>query len=120
MAEVEELLAPLAEAAQKEIQSRLRGLLGGMLRHYLPQIWVFRTDRGTASLTVTAEGVAGVTGGALAPADVTIDIGHERLAAALATLAGKGKPPAPGGLKVTTHSAKGRAAFDYLRARIGL
>jgi len=113
---VEELLGPVAARAQAEVQRRLGGFLGGMLRAYLPQVWVFVTDRGTASLRVAPDGSASVVPGPLAPADVTIEVGHARLEAALAGRADAGGTPP----RVTTHSAKGKAAFDYLRGRLGL
>lgn len=115
MPTVEELLAPIAASAQREIQSRLGGFFGAMLRHYLPQVWVFRTERGTASICVSADGTAVVAPGAVAPTDVTVEVGHERLHAALTS-----RTRAEGPLTVTPHTAKGRAAFDYLRPRLGL
>jgi hypothetical protein len=117
MPAVEELLGPVAREAQKEIRSRLKGFFGGMIRHFLPQVWVFRTEEGTATLCVARDGAVTVTRGAASPADVTIDVGHARLATALAT---RGKTVAPGPLTVTPHTAKGRTAFDYLRSRLGL
>ncbi|MFY9717083.1 MAG: hypothetical protein WAK40_04020 [Thermoplasmata archaeon] len=117
MLTVEELLGPVAASAQKEVQSRLHGFFGGMLRQFLPQVWVFRTEQGVASLCVAADGVATVTPGAVAPADVTIEVGHERLRTALTT---RGKTIAPGPFSATPHTAKGRTAFDYLRSRLGL
>ncbi|MGP8077368.1 MAG: hypothetical protein ACLQD8_04670 [Thermoplasmata archaeon] len=117
MPTVEELLGPLAREAEREIRPRLQGFIGGMLRHYLPQVWVFRTEVGVASLCVAPDGAVTVAPNAVAPADVTVEVGHERLRSALAT---RGKTPAPGPLTVTPHTAKGRAAFDYLRPRIGL
>jgi hypothetical protein len=118
MESVEELLAPVARDAQSEIQQRLKGFFGGFLRAYLPQTWVFRTEGGTASFHVDANGTTSVSSGARAPADVTIEIGYDRLKAALTTRRKEGLPPGP--INVTPHSAKGRAAFDYLRGRLGL
>lgn len=117
MPTVEELLGPLAERAQTEVRARLNGFFGGILREFLPQIWVFTTEEGTASLCVAADGSATVRPGAAAPPDVTVEVGHARLVAALS---GKGGSSAAGKLAVTPHSAKGRAAFDYLRPRLGL
>jgi hypothetical protein len=117
MPAVEELLRPVARRAETEVRSRLQGFFGGMLRHYLPQVWVFRTEEGTASLCVAADGAVTVASGAVAPADVTVEVGHARLTSALAT---RGTAPAEGRLDVTPHTAKGKAAFEYLRSRIGL
>jgi len=115
MASVEELLRPVAARVEPEVKRRLTGLFGGMLREFLPQAWVFRTEHGVASLCVAADGSASVQPTAVSPADVTIEVGHDRLAAALERQA-----RAPGPFAVTPHTAKGRAAFDYLRSRLGL
>lgn len=115
---VEELLKTVGRQVEPEIRSRLRGFFGGMIRAYLPQTWVFRTEDGTASFHVSSEGAVSVTAGAAAPADVTVEVGHERLRVALTT---RRKPSVPlGPLTVTPHTAKGRAAFSYLRDRLGL
>ncbi|HTP53521.1 MAG TPA: hypothetical protein VML94_00955 [Thermoplasmata archaeon] len=117
MPTVEELLGPVAASAQKEVQSRLHGFFGGMLRQFLPQIWVFRTERGVASLCVAADGSATVRSGAVEPADVTIEVGHDRLTSALTS---RGRTSVPGPFAATPHTARGRTAFDYLRSRLGL
>lgn len=118
MSRVEELLRKAGQDLQPEVQSRLGGLLGGMLRAYLPQTWVFATEDGTASLRVDRAGVVTVTAGALPSPDVTVAVSHDRLKAALETR-GKGTVP-PGPITVTPHTAKGRTAFAYLRDRLGL
>jgi hypothetical protein len=111
-----DLLGPLRPRIEAEIKPRLSGLFGGFVRAYLPQTWVFRTEDDSASLVVDARGDTTVTPKALPNPDVTV----EGPAAALqAALGGKGRP-AHGAVKVTPHTAKGRAAFDYLRPRFGL
>ena len=115
---VAELLRGVAPDVEKEVRSRLSGLFGGIVRSLLPQAWEFRTDRGTASLAVGADGTARVVAGAAPHPDVTIEVGYERLRAAL-TSRDRTKVPA-GPLTVTPHTAKGRTAFDYLRGRLGL
>jgi len=115
---VEELLRATGRDVEPEVRKRLSGFFGGMVRAYLPQTWVFRTEDGTASMTVSAQGEVSVSAGAIAPCDVTIEVGHDRLRAALTTRrAGSG---VPGPLTVTPHTAKGKAAFGYLRDRLGL
>ena len=115
-------LVPLLEKAardfQPQIQAQLGGFFGEMVRAYLPQTWVFRTDRETASLTVDRAGLVSVVPGAASPADVTVETTADRLAAALTSRSRAGVPPGP--LSVTPHTAKGKTAFDYLRGRFGL
>jgi hypothetical protein len=118
MDSVEKLLEPVARDAQPEIQQRLTGFLGSFVRQYLPQTWVFQTEEGAASFHVDAEGRTSVRAGASTPADVTIEIGYARLKAALASRRKEGLPAGP--VNVTPHTAKGRAAFDFLRGRLGL
>jgi hypothetical protein len=115
---IEELLAKVGRDVQPEIQSRLRGFFGGMVRAYLPQTWVFVTEQGTASLQVDRAGVVTVTSGALRTPDVTVEIGHDRLKAALSTRRREAVPPGP--MTVTPHTSKGKTAFAYLRERVGL
>ncbi len=118
MSQVEELLADAGRRLEPEVRQRLQGFLGGFVRAYLPQRWVFVTDAGTASLTVEADGSARASDGPVAHPDVTVDLPLARLRASLARTA----PPTgvPADVKVTPHTAKGRAAFDYLRGRLGL
>lgn len=115
---VEELLKAAGRDVEPEVRNRLRGFFGGMIRAYLPQTWVFRTEDGTASLHVDAQGSVTVSAGAASPADVTIEVGHDRLKAAL-TLRRRDALPA-GPTKVTPHTAKGQVVFGYLRDRLGL
>ncbi|HTZ62067.1 MAG TPA: hypothetical protein VMC82_05455 [Thermoplasmata archaeon] len=115
---LEGLLEEAGRRFEPELQRRLGGLLGGLLRNYLPQAWVFETDAETVTLRVDASGHVTVGKGADPHPDVTIEIPHDRLAAALKTRDPAKVPPGP--LSVTPHTAKGKAAFDYLRSRIGL
>jgi len=118
MDELERSLTELAHRLEPEVQSRLKGFLGGFLRAYLPQTWVFRTDTATASLTVDDAGHATVSPSALPNPDVTVEMPFDRLRAAIATRSPT--PELPKSASVTTHTAKGKAAFGYLRGRIGL
>ncbi len=118
MTSVEALLASFARDAEPQVRQQLGGLFGGILRAYLPQTWVFRTEDGVATLRVDAAGKFSVVAGAVAPADVTVEVGHARLTAALTTRRREAVPPGP--LTVTPHTSKGRTAFEYLRGRIGL
>ncbi|MGA8710023.1 MAG: hypothetical protein WB786_02195 [Thermoplasmata archaeon] len=112
------LLESVAHDVQPQVQSQLGGFFGGMVRAYLPQTWVFRTEKEVASLTVSAAGAISVTKGAAANPDVTIETDHERLVTALTTRSRDRVPP--GKLIVTPHTSKGKTAFEYLRSRLGL
>jgi hypothetical protein len=112
------LLESVAHDIQPQVQSQLGGFFGGMVRAYLPQTWVFQTEKEVASLSVDRNGAVTVTAGALANPDITIEIPHERLVTALRTRSRAKVPPGP--LTVTPHTSKGKTAFDYLRGRVGL
>ncbi len=113
-----DLLRPVAPSVEAQVQSRLSGFLGGIVRGYLPQAWVFRTDGGVATLVVDRDGRVQVLPEAVPEPDVTIELSLERLRAALA----QRSPPTgpPGAVKVTPHTPKGRTAFDFARSRLGL
>jgi len=113
-----ETLAKLGTSVEAEVRSRLSGLFGGFVRAYLPQAWVFRTEQDAATLAVDASGYVTATPSAHPAPDVTVEVPHGALAALVAP--GRRPAPAPGSVKVTAHTAKGRAAFDYLRPRLGL
>ncbi len=113
-----DLLAPLTPSVEAEVKSRLGGLFGGFVRAYLPQTWVFRTDQDTATFSVDAQGNARVVPADHPSPDVTVQGPFAALRDAL-TSRGQ-RRPAPGVVRVTPHTVKGRAAFDYLRPRFGL
>lgn len=113
-----DLLSDAGRQWEPELQRRLTGLLGGIFRAYLPQTWVFRTEQETATLRVAPDGRVAVGDGATDAPDVTVEVPLRRLEAALRSQRREAIPP--GELKVTTHSAKGKTAFDYLRSRVGL
>jgi len=111
-------LQSVGNDVQPQVQAQLGGFFGGMVRAYLPQTWVFRTEKEVASFTVDRAGSVSVVAGAATPADVTIETGHDRLVTALRSRS-RDKVP-PGAITVTPHTQKGRTAFDYLRGRLGL
>lgn len=116
--ELESLLADAAARLQPEIQRRLQGLIGSLMRAYLPQAWEFRTDRGAATLLVDRDGKTSVASGPAQSPDVTVEAPFAQLSAALHP---DGRTtPAREAFRVTPHTSKGRAAFDYLRQRMGL
>ncbi len=118
MGEVEDALRHAAVDFEPEIQRRLTGFLGGFIRAYLPQAWVFKTDVETVTLRVDSAGKVKVDAGVEPKPDVTVEIPWKRLRVALTKRSKEAVPPGP--LTVTPHTAKGKAAFDYLRSRLGL
>jgi len=118
MAPLVPLLEKVAHDLEPQVRAQLGGFFGGMVRAYLPQTWVFRTEHEAASLTVDRAGAVTVASGTVPSPDVTIETTEERLTKALATRSRAHVPP--GTLQVTTHTSKGKTAFDYLRGRLGL
>ncbi len=118
MGSIADRLTELSKSVEAEIRSRLNGFLGGIVRAYLPQTWVFRTEKEAASLLVGRDGAVSVVPAASPQPDVTVEATHAELEAVLAH-PGHGRK-APPSLKVTPHTAKGRTAFDYLRGRFGV
>jgi hypothetical protein len=116
--DLEQLLRDAGARFEPEVKRRLDGMLGNLVRVYLPQAWVFRTDVGTAALLVDRNGGTSVPATVPEHPDVTVEIPYARLSVALKTGRRDAVPPGP--LTVTPHTTKGRAAFDYLRDRIGL
>jgi hypothetical protein len=118
MGELADLLTQAGRQWEPELQRRLQGMLGGIFRAYLPQAWVFRTEKETATLRVETDGHVEVVDGPVTGADVTVEVPLRRLTTALRAQSREAIPP--GELKVTPHTTKGRTAFDYLRSRLGL
>jgi hypothetical protein len=116
--DLEELLGAAGRRFEPEVKRRLGGLLGSLMKAYLPQAWVFRTDRGVATFRVDASGSTSVTSGADAHPDVTVELPYAALERALSR--DGGTPSAAPPASVTPHTKKGKAAFDYLRQRLGL
>ena len=116
---IEGLLRDSGPALEQRLHTRLQGFFGAMLRHYLPQTWVFRTEGEVASLCVDEMGSVRVFAGTRSPADVTIEVAHDRLHHALTQ---RSAPPGEpeGSVAVTTHTAKGKAVYGLLRDRLGL
>jgi hypothetical protein len=112
------LLTDAARGVEAQIKPQLGGFFGGVIRAYLPQRWVFQTEDGAATLNVAPDGSTTVVAGAQPQADVTVRIGHDKLAAALTQRRAGGLPAGP--VDVQAHTSKGKAAFDFARRRLGL
>lgn len=102
-----------------QLKPYLNGLLGGFIKPYLPQNWVFRTETGVATLTVTQTGDARATDGPSPTPDVTIEWTQMQLTEALANRdKSKVQPNSPP--KVSFQTRKGETAFNFLRSRFGI
>jgi hypothetical protein len=119
MAELESLLTSLRPEIESQIKPHLRGLFGGIVRGYLPQVWAFRTETESASLRVSSEGSVRVSAGLLKDHDVMISWSQEQMTAALRTR-DRTKIPAGTAPSVEFATQKGKTAFSFLRSRFGL
>ncbi len=115
---LEAALATVGKDLERQIAGAMQGLTGMIVRAHLPQVWVFVTERETASLQVDRQGKVSAAAGAIAPADVTVETSYERLTTALRTRDRARVPPGP--FRATPHTEKGRRAFDLLKKRLGL
>jgi hypothetical protein len=88
------------------------------IKGYLPQAWVFITEKETITFYVDRGGKAYVESGSFNNPDVTITIDHDYLCEALRTR----QQPSFGykTLDVRAHTQKGQTAFNYLRGQLGL
>ena len=119
MDRVHHLLAELCEDIEKQIKPALRGAISILISGYLPQNWVFETDRGSCTLFLDTEGNARVFPGPDKNPDVTIKWNCDSLVSVLKTRSRDSI--SPGNYPdVFIHTEKGRAAFNYLRKEIGL
>ena len=119
MSDLQHRLAQMGPDIESQLRPQLSGFFGGLIRGYLPQAWVFKTEKATATLVVNRSGSVVVVDGAVQAADVAITWGHEQLMAALLTRSRSKIPPGP-----SPHTSfltpKGRTAFNFLRNRLGL
>ena len=116
--ELLELLTATAPELEGRLRPQMQGLAGAFVKPYLPQRWVFVTERETASLVVEATGSVSAVAGVAAPPDVTVKVAFDRLRIALTTRRREAVPPGP--LEVVPHTEKGRTAFQFVRSRLGL
>jgi hypothetical protein len=116
---IQGLLGSLSYEVEGQLKPALRGLTGIIVRGYLPQAWVFETESETVTFSVDAQGGVSTQQGDSLYRDVTIRWTHDLLASVLRT---RSRASVPSGAcpSVTTHTPKGRTAFNYLRGRFGL
>lgn len=116
---IEGLLTNLCPEIERRLKPNLRGIRGLFVQGYLPQMWVFETEAETVTFSVDSQGNAQVRQGTFQSPDVVIRWKHDFLASVLRT---RNRASVPGGIHpiFMFHTAKGRAAFNYLRGRFGL
>jgi hypothetical protein len=119
MGELESLLSTLRPDIETQIKPHLHGFFGGVVRHYLPQVWAFRTESDSASLSVSASGAVRATPGVARQYDVLVEWSQKQLTAALRTR-DQSKIPAGSAPTFEFKTKKGKTAFSFLRSRFGL
>jgi hypothetical protein len=112
------LFDPICNEIESELKEALKGLFGGIVRNYLPQQWIFKTDLETVTLYVDIDGNTQVKDGLGSTPDVTIDSDHEYLSTILRM---RDRPSFPQKwFNVSFQTPKGETAFNFLRGRFGL
>jgi hypothetical protein len=114
---VDQMVAPRVSA---ELQRHLRGLFGGIIRGYLPQVWWFSTATGHATLVVDRQGAAQVLDGQQGQPDAAITWTDQAFYTALTTQDRRHLPPGTPEPQVNIYTKKGQAAYGQLRSRLGL
>jgi len=119
MGRVEDLLSGFCVDAEGELKPKLQGFTGLVLRGFLPQVWVFETESESVTVMADADGHVSIKQADGLQRDLTIRWRHDLLCQVLET---KTKDCVPSGETPTIvrHTAKGGAAFNYLKGRIGL
>ncbi|MGD0587671.1 MAG: hypothetical protein ABSA63_02625 [Thermoplasmata archaeon] len=119
MSELQSLLSSFRPDIESQLKPHLRGFFGGVVRHYLPQVWAFKTETESGSLTVSAEGKVRVSAGVSRHCDVLITWSHPQLMAALRTR-DRTQIPSGSAPSVQFKTRRGKTAFSFLRSRFGL
>jgi hypothetical protein len=113
-----QLLEKVAPEIEKELKPRLKGLIGSFVRAYLPQVWVFETEKDSATVRVETSGSVTVSPTSAPSPDVSI---HAPKALLQKILTSRTRPETvPEDVRIVPHTTKGRVAFDQVRARFGL
>jgi hypothetical protein len=112
------LFEPICQQLEGQLKPYLAGLTGPLVRGYLPQRWVFITEKETVTLGVDPNGHAWIKPGPTDGPDVTIETSHLRLSRTLETRDRSQIPPGP--YTRTAHTSKGQVAYQLLARRLGL
>jgi hypothetical protein len=117
---IQGILSSVCSEVETEIKQALKGLLKGpMIRGYLPQTWILRTERETVTFSVDSMGNARATNGMSPNPDVIIEWKHDYTAMALRNRSKAGIPPGEQP-KIEFKTGKGKTAFGFIRGRLGL
>ncbi|MEM2839017.1 MAG: hypothetical protein QXE18_02855 [Thermoplasmata archaeon] len=110
---VQELLGVIC----REVEGRVAPWLI-FIRSYLPQSWVFRTEKEVVTFSLNKDGKASVIPAATDEADVIVDWKHDLLCHVLRT---RDKKSVPAGEKpeIRILTKKGDAAYRFLRQTFG-
>ena len=121
MSFISDLLArTVSPRVRAELQPHLRGIFGGIIRNYLPQVWFFSTESGTATLYVDRNGIATVTEGRSGSPDVELTWSDRDAYNSLMADDRSQIPPGTQAPSVLVRTSKGKAAYNQLRKRLGL
>lgn len=112
------LLGRVCTEIESQLKPNLSGLRGMIVRPYLPQVWVFKTEDEIVTVTVDEQGHASAVEGNSPQPDITIETTHEILSNALETR--KRTWVSPDQYCVTAHTKKGKGAYDYLKGYLRL
>ena len=115
---IEGLLNEVCRDVERELKPAATGILTGWLvKVYLPQDWIFKTEAESVTFHVTKTGSATVKAGESTNPDVVIEWDHDSLSTVLKTRSSAGISHPP---KVSVLTTKGKTGYDQLRKRIGI
>jgi hypothetical protein len=113
-----ETIAPKVTA---QLQPELKKFfVGGIIKGYLPQNWLFISETGKGTLFVDKTGLAQAQEGEIGSPDVSITWTDEAFHAALVLQDRNAVPAGAGQPNVQKITSKGGTAFDFLRKRFNL
>jgi hypothetical protein len=111
----------IAPKVTAQLQPELKKfLIGGLIKGYLPQTWLFISETGKGTLFVDKSGVAQAYDGDYGTPDVSISWTDQAFHAALVLQDRSALPPGAGEPVVQKLTPKGGTAFDFLRKRFNL
>jgi hypothetical protein len=119
VSELASVLSALRPDIESQLKPRLHGIFRGIIRGYLPQVWAFKTETESASLSVSEKGNVRASEGVSTHCDVLVTWSHKQLLAALRTR-DRARIPSGAAPSIEFKTHKGKTAFSFLRSRFGL